>query len=103
MLDKKEGYSKVVINNITYKHCNDCKFNQRRLIRSGRDPQYEIMCTSELVDKMYYTYKFLKEKYAGYTLTPGWCPYTESIEREEKINTLIDEKGQETHTEDGEK
>lgn len=74
---QNEGFTIITIPEQRFKSCSGCKFLERKMIRSGRDPVYANNC--EHPQNYNRIYRFsggnLTETEKGYVLTPDWCPF----------------------------
>lgn len=96
-----EGWKEIEISNKLdsgiikkIRTCGRCIYYQHRLLRSGRSPIYANLCThkdAKLSTGSIYSGN-LNQNLHGYVEPADWCPFTESIERELKINKIINEK-----------
>lgn len=105
----QQGWKEVTISNSldSYIHkkirtCYGCKYLKHSLVKSGRNPIYNYMCEAEInTDKQHnlsvngrpsIMFNVLHENIHGYVEPLEKCPFTQQIERDLKINNIIDDK-----------
>lgn len=90
----REGWKEINLEGKKIRTCGRCQWYYHRLVKSGNNPIYANMCTHPDANKQGIgsLYKGnLDQNIHGYVEPAEWCPYTEAIERELKINQIIDE------------
>lgn len=102
----REGWKEINLEGKKIRTCGRCQWYYHRLVKSGNNPIYANMCThpdakekgiikllrisqSQGIGSLYKGN--LDQNIHGYVEPAEWCPYTEAIERELKINQIIDE------------
>lgn len=80
-MNKVEGPSEVIIPEQRYISCYGCKWYDRRLYRSGKNPLYKQTCTNK--DRPIYA-----EEIGGIRMaeTPDWCPIIKQNNETNKNN-----------------
>jgi len=98
---EQQGWKEVTISNSldSYIHkkirtCYGCKYLKHSLVKSGRNPIYNYICEAEISNEKLPSIMFnvLHENIHGYVEPSKRCPFTQQIERDLKINNIIDDK-----------
>lgn len=96
-----EGYEEIEIQNPlnsgiikVIKSCNNCVYKRSILTKSGRNPEYETVCTNVKDHIRFYQSVLYKNVY-GYYEPPGLdgeiCPFHQQIIREKALNRILNE------------
>lgn len=86
-----EGPQKITIPQQGFTTCSGCKFYDKQMVRSGRDPAYRHNCThpengQDKKFKLSFTGN-LEENNLGIVETPNWCPFLKLKQNEEGKTT----------------
>jgi hypothetical protein len=97
-----EGYEEIeIINPLNsgimkvIKSCNNCKYKQHTLVKSGKNPIYIEVCGAidEQDRQGFKLYTKLHMNVYGYYESPGFdgeeCPFHKQLLREKSINKLL--------------
>jgi hypothetical protein len=77
-MNNNEGPHEVIIPSTRFTSCSGCKYFNRRLVKSGRNPIYASNCEHPEIREEVKRFGFegnLQENNLGIVETPNWCPY----------------------------